>query len=137
MSDTVAVMHRGSVVQVGRPDEVYRRPATPWVAGFMGDANFVSATADGHRAATSLGDFPTTLTGPVSVMIRPEHLAITADPAGPFRVTDREYFGHDQLVTLRGPADIAIRVRLVAGHGVDVGGTVGVTVGDVTVFAAP
>ena len=37
IADYVAVMNDGMILQFGRPDEVYQRPATPWVAGFVGD----------------------------------------------------------------------------------------------------
>jgi putative spermidine/putrescine transport system ATP-binding protein len=40
LSDRVVVMESGRVEQIGRPEEVYRRPATPFVARFMGRANF-------------------------------------------------------------------------------------------------
>ena len=44
LSDRVVVMEAGRVVQVGRPEEVYRRPATPFVARFLGRANFLTGT---------------------------------------------------------------------------------------------
>ncbi len=42
MADTVAVMRRGRVVQVGSPRDLYARPAGRFVAGFLGEANFLS-----------------------------------------------------------------------------------------------
>jgi iron(III) transport system ATP-binding protein len=53
LSDVVVVMNAGRVEQSGPPDEVYRRPATRFVADFIGRANFVDArvtTADGGEA---------------------------------------------------------------------------------------
>ena len=64
LSDRVVVMDRGRVEQVGRPDEVYRRPATGFVARFLGRANFLAGviarrvphgvvvTLDGGRSVT-------------------------------------------------------------------------------------
>src|SRR3954451_16224430 len=43
VADRIAVMDRGRLVQVGAPAEVYQRPATRWVAGFVGDVNFINA----------------------------------------------------------------------------------------------
>ena len=43
MSDRVAVMHRGRIEQLAPPQDVYDRPATEFVAGFIGDTNFISA----------------------------------------------------------------------------------------------
>jgi ABC-type Fe3+/spermidine/putrescine transport system ATPase subunit len=41
LSDQVAVMHEGRIEQVGSPQEVYERPRTPFVAGFLGDVNWI------------------------------------------------------------------------------------------------
>ena len=51
MADRVAVMNAGKVVQIGRPEEVYNRPATKFVADFLGEANFVPGTIAGEAAA--------------------------------------------------------------------------------------
>jgi spermidine/putrescine transport system ATP-binding protein len=47
MSDRIAVMDRGRIEQVGAPEEVYERPATTFVAGFIGVSNLMPATVDG------------------------------------------------------------------------------------------
>src|SRR5262249_47247750 len=44
LAGRLAVMDRGRIVQVGAPGEVYERPATRFVAGFLGDANFIPGT---------------------------------------------------------------------------------------------
>jgi iron(III) transport system ATP-binding protein len=44
LADRLAVMDRGRLVQVGKPAAVYDRPATRFVAGFLGDSNFVEGT---------------------------------------------------------------------------------------------
>ncbi len=41
MSDRIAVMHEGRIVQIGSPAEVYSRPATTFVAGFLGETNLL------------------------------------------------------------------------------------------------
>jgi spermidine/putrescine transport system ATP-binding protein len=48
MSDRIAVMNRGRVEQVGGPEDVYERPATTFVAGFIGVSNLIPATASGN-----------------------------------------------------------------------------------------
>ena len=50
LSDRVAVMDRGRVEQVGSPEEVYRRPATAFVARFLGRANFLVGVVGGIDA---------------------------------------------------------------------------------------
>ncbi len=47
MSDRIAVMNRGRVEQVGIPEDVYERPATTFVAGFIGVSNLMPATVVG------------------------------------------------------------------------------------------
>jgi len=49
MSDRIAVMNRGKVEQVAEPEEVYDRPATTFVAGFIGVSNLMPATVTGSR----------------------------------------------------------------------------------------
>ena len=47
LGDQVAVMRDGRIEQVGTPDQLYRTPATRWVAGFVGEANFVPGSLNG------------------------------------------------------------------------------------------
>ncbi len=104
MSDEVAVMRAGRVVQQGNPTEVYLRPVDRWVARFLGDAEFLDGTVSRPGVVdTPLGRFAIArdgVSGPVDVMIRPESVRLTADPSGDSLVVSREFFGHDQLVTL-------------------------------------
>ena len=44
MSDRIAVMNRGRVEQIGGPEEIYARPDTTFVAGFIGVSNLMPAT---------------------------------------------------------------------------------------------
>ena len=44
MSDRIAVMNGGRVVQCGSPEEIYERPATRFVADFIGESNFIDGT---------------------------------------------------------------------------------------------
>ena len=96
MSDRIAVMSEGVVEQIGTPEEIYHRPASLFVAGFIGSANLLPGTASGHDGddvVVELESGPTvratpgrlpTKGDPVSVMIRPERLqvAVTAGPDG-------------------------------------------------------
>ena len=49
MSDHIAVMSDGWVEQIGSPTEIYNRPATPFVAGFIGEANLLPGTLQGRQ----------------------------------------------------------------------------------------
>ena len=55
ISDRVAVMHDGSLEQVGRPEEVFQQPKSRFVAGFLGHASFLSGYVRGDHVETALG----------------------------------------------------------------------------------
>ncbi|MDE6955966.1 MAG: ABC transporter ATP-binding protein [Oscillospiraceae bacterium] len=54
ISDRIAVMKEGNIMQIGRPEEIYRKPANPFVANFIGVSNFIDCAVDGQdpKAAT-------------------------------------------------------------------------------------
>ena len=64
MSDRLAVLNRGQIEQIGTPVEVYERPATEFVAGFIGISNLIDR--DGHR-----------------LTVRPEKVHLLLDDAEP------------------------------------------------------
>jgi iron(III) transport system ATP-binding protein len=111
-SDLVAVMYQGHVVQFDSPAALYTRPADPWVAEFLGDADVLAAT--GHRgyADTMLGRFKTDLRGPVLVVVRPEDVQLSMGEAPNAVVANTEFFGHDQLVTVALPGGTRVRSRI-------------------------
>ncbi|MDH4118032.1 MAG: ABC transporter ATP-binding protein [Acidimicrobiia bacterium] len=137
MSDVVAVMREGRVLQAAPPDLLYRRPADPWTAAFIGDADFLDGHASGGQVATAVGVFPTDLTGRVSVMIRPEAVRIDPDPAGAARVLDREYYGHDQLVTVALENGSIVRSRMGPWPVLDVATPVTISIGETSIFPVP
>jgi putative spermidine/putrescine transport system ATP-binding protein len=87
MSDRIVVMHDGRAEQVGTPSEIYNRPATRFVASFVGTLNILSAMpgaaphqlmVDGQTiAAASPVD---NAIGEVSIAIRPEALGLAPRP---------------------------------------------------------
>jgi putative spermidine/putrescine transport system ATP-binding protein len=87
LCDRIAVMHKGQIAQLGTPADIYERPATEFVADFVGRSNRLPAraAADGSIALGSLtvraaGAVPM---GEVTVMIRPHRIALGAAPMGP------------------------------------------------------
>jgi iron(III) transport system ATP-binding protein len=117
----VAVMMHGRLLQVGPAKELYERPASIEVAVFVGDANILPAQATGHEAQTELGRvvLDATCRGATSVVVRPEHIEFTAGDGVAATVVRREYFGHDQLVTLRLASGRLVRAR--TGYAFDLG----------------
>src|SRR2546425_7535483 len=55
MANRIAVMNLGVIEQLGTPFEIYRRPTSRFVAGFIGDANFLDVNVDGAVAVLSDG----------------------------------------------------------------------------------
>jgi iron(III) transport system ATP-binding protein len=105
------MMRDGRVVQTGPPEQVYAHPASRWVAEFLGDADVLPGTAGGGFVDCELGRFPAPddSAGAVEVVVRPESLVMAAPEAADGKpdarwvhgtVVSREYFGHDQLVTV-------------------------------------
>jgi len=102
ISDVLAVMRAGRVLQTATPNELYCHPTNAWVAQFLGEGSIVAGTAGGGSVDTPLGRFaaPNDAVGDVEVLIRPEHVRLTADSGGTGLVVTSEYYGHDQLITL-------------------------------------
>ncbi|MFE0652498.1 ABC transporter ATP-binding protein [Streptomyces sp. NPDC059534] len=105
-TDVVAVVRDGRVAQCATPEELYQRPADPWVASFVGDAVFVTGTADENTATTRLGRIPLAA-APVGlregrVLLRPEQFHLTGpdEATAQGTVTDVRFFGHDSMVTV-------------------------------------
>jgi spermidine/putrescine transport system ATP-binding protein len=87
MSDRIAVMNRGRIEQVAQPEDVYERPATTFVAGFIGVSNLMPATVAGDgRVRLQSGPEIATATNGLSTgeqcaaVVRPEKLRV--DPVG-------------------------------------------------------
>jgi spermidine/putrescine transport system ATP-binding protein len=89
MSDRIAVLAEGRVEQVGPPQEIYSKPATTFVAGFLGAANIFDAdvlelagasaicSAMGTRLGAAVDG--SVRTGPAAIVIRPERIALQDD----------------------------------------------------------
>jgi iron(III) transport system ATP-binding protein len=113
LGDEVVVMFEGRVVQSGSPQAVYREPATAQVAVFLGDANEVRGQATGGVVRTELGPLPADVAdGPAVALIRPENIDVIVAPDGDAVVDDVDYYGHDQVVTVRLPSGALVRARL-------------------------
>jgi len=86
MGDRVAMMSRGRILQVAPPRVLYERPASPEIAGFVGQANlWLGTVADDETVDTSLGPITTEAHGysrgtQVTVMVRPEKIRLGPAP---------------------------------------------------------
>jgi len=132
MSDRIAVIQAGRVLQVGSPEEIYERPTRRFVADFIGETNFLEARLEetgGERTlfrlrsgATLAGSDPRghAVGDWVTLAVRPERMQLEAPGAGGLagRVEDVVYFGTDTVyyVALEGEqAQLSVRVQNRAG----------------------
>ena len=126
-SDRIAVMNAGRIEQIDTPFQIYTRPRTRFVAGFIGRTNLMAATCvNGSVAfdhfALPRDRFDETLppAGPMLFSVRPQSMTLhrgpPAEDAGcsvPGRIVERAFLGEtwDYLVT---PADSALRLKVSA-----------------------
>lgn len=110
MSDRVAVLRGGAIMQMGTPHAATHRPATRWVAEFVGESVIVSGVRESRDVQTPLGRVRVAAPGAsarpgahVDVLLRPEQIGLAPRPSAsdggrpPAVIRDLRYFGHDQL----------------------------------------
>ena len=113
MADEIAVMNRGKIEQLGPPTELYERPATAFVAGFLGVSNLLAGVVagedrvrldDGTEIRVPLGG----RSGRVAVGVRPEKVRLVAGAGNelPGTVTETAYIGVATQVIVTTPAGI-------------------------------
>ena len=111
MADRIAVMRQGRVAQVGTPQQLYENPSSRFVAGFIGEMNFLQGeAADKAVSVDGIGVLKadSELRGQAWIAVRPERLdLLVSDPqdgrnAIPGKVEDIAYHG----------AEVAVQVRL-------------------------
>ena len=132
MGDQVIVMLGGRVAQSGAPEDVYRKPATPEVAAFLGDANLLMGEVRAGMVHTAVGPLKVetgTPAGAAIALVRPEDLDLEVSTRGDGRVTEVEYFGHDQRITVYLDGGEFVKARLHARRKFEVGARVRVRAG--------
>lgn len=122
LSDSIAVMNKGSIVQLGSPREVYETPATSFVADFIGTSNFFHGTVERTDEAATvvrltdgqlISAQPTPglkLSESATVACRPERIQITSSSANKAntlraKVVERSYLGARSVFTLAAGRD--------------------------------
>jgi putative spermidine/putrescine transport system ATP-binding protein len=148
MADRVGVMREGRLEQVDAPADLYARPATAFVAEFVGTMNRIPGEYEGLDEVTVLGTSvpvhggrPAGLAGQVDVLVRPEGLTIEAVDGGNGIVLDRTFLGSLTRVSVLLSGDVAVKVdktstaaaALVPGISVQIG----MPAGEPVLVAAP
>jgi spermidine/putrescine transport system ATP-binding protein len=142
MSDRIAVMNAGEVLQIGPPEEIYERPTTRFVADFIGETNFLDGIVEeinGQEIVVSLEKqepvrghcaVPVQKGQAVSVVIRPEKFSLGQNGMVKGRVEESIYIGTDTRYIIRLTDELIVTVReqnlaLRQGHGYQIGDEVG------------
>ena len=146
IADRVGVMNQGRLEQLDAPDVLYSRPASAFVASFVGLMNRIpcevhnaSARVLGHQVATLSGSIDS---GPGVALVRPEQVSLGDRPGGAEgTVVHLSFLGSYSRVTVRRPDGTELLVQVPASVPADlrVGSTVTVDLlaTDVLVSAAP
>ncbi|MEB2334591.1 MAG: ABC transporter ATP-binding protein [Anaerolineaceae bacterium] len=127
MSDRIAVMSKGVALQVDKPEAIYERPATKFVADFIGETNFLDGVVRGQTGSTVEVDLPGTGTVYIessrtfangqqaTVAVRPEKMTLNREISGGNNLTGRVeeviYIGTDTHYGVRFAGSHKARVR--------------------------
>ncbi len=121
MADRILIIDQGRLVQHGTPRQVYDKPATPFVANFVGAMNFIEGATKIDQGVYEIGKARLCITGEngtrrlpvgshVTIAIRPEDVMLHIDPSAPnsfeTRVEDMEYRGSLFRIDLKFPASV-------------------------------
>jgi multiple sugar transport system ATP-binding protein len=124
MADKIAIMNQGVIEQLGAPQEIYERPASVFVADFMGSPamNFIEFSGSIARGATHVGVGGANLgipavceqvtERPLLYGVRPEHVLLNPHASFRAEVLGVEYLGNCQIATLQTVAGGTIRAKI-------------------------
>lgn len=144
MANRIAVMDRGKVIQVGRPDEIYEKPNNRFVADFIGETNFLRGsliTRDEKNGQVRIGSEFTLEAAldeipdlnpedEVTVAVRPEKIMLRSFEQGPINDSDMNhvhgqvqqvyYIGTDTryIVRVGADSDLIVRVQNAGPNGI-------------------
>ena len=105
ISDRIAIMDSGQIAQIGTAEELYQRPASRFVAGFLGSANLLRGTVvtvEPEKTTIEIWNHrwelasksPVATSQPVDAVVRPEALTLAKEGTGPTGLVERRtYFG--------------------------------------------
>jgi len=136
LAEEVGVMIAGRLLQIGSPAAIYSEPASREVAEFVGGGNLLPGEVSNGVATCELGRFPViaAFSGPAEIMLRAEALTLTegisgGETAGVAATVEAvEYFGHDQVITVRTGSGAQLKIRVLAAPRVQQGERVGVAI---------
>lgn len=112
MADRVAVLNNGRLEQFDTPETMYHVPATPFVAEFVGQADFIPGLVRNGVVLTEIGDFPNRAGfedgTKVVVMIRPDDIHVVPAKEHGARIVARQFRGSENLYTISLPSGLVV-----------------------------
>ena len=114
VGDRLGVLRQGRLEQLADPESCFSRPASRFVASFLGEASFLPGRADGATVATDLGAVAAAaaVNGEVDVLLRPDDLSLaSAVDGGNGVIVSAQYEGETWLYRVALDTDIAVQVR--------------------------
>ena len=118
MADRVAVMNAGAIEQIGTPEDLYLRPASPFVADFVGISNRLHGTADAGMVSLYGETLPVigdAVDGEVTAFVRPEDIVFSAHGIEATVVTS-SFLGSLRRTTVRLMDGALVSVQHDVGH---------------------
>lgn len=121
MSDRIALLRSGELEQVAAPREIYSRPATAYVAQFIGHTNLLRGQVQDGTVHSGELCWPTSLpNGPTLFSLRPEHVRLADGAAGSVRVRGRvlqhAFHGATELIRVECAGGLILTVRSPSGR---------------------
>ncbi len=108
MADRVAVLNHGRLEQFDNPESIYHTPSTPFVANFVGQADFLLGRVDDGKIQTEVGIFENVDGHPpgkaVEIMIRPDDVHIMPASPGAAQIVGRQFRGSENIYTMLLPS---------------------------------
>jgi iron(III) transport system ATP-binding protein len=104
MADRIAVLNGGRLEQFDTPESIYHTPASPFVANFVGQADFLLGYVEDGKIQTEVGIFDNVAGHPsgtaVEIMIRPDDVHILPASPGTAQIVGRQFRGSENLYTV-------------------------------------
>jgi len=108
MADRVAVLNHGRLEQVDNPESIYHTPSTPFVANFVGQADFLLGRIENGKIRTEVGVFENVAghssSTAVEIMIRPDDVHFVPASPGSAQIVGRQFRGSENLYTVLLPS---------------------------------
>ena len=137
ISDRIAVMQAGTVMQLGTPREIYTHPANTFVADFIGTSNFLTGKAEAESfdvlgTLSFSGGLSSGYQGPLKISVRPEDVGLVSPESSALRGTVRRvtYLGTNDEYEIALADDLSLISKIYrtrGGQAYDIGDTVGIT----------